>query len=242
MKQLLLLVFIFSISISLHAQFTVEPNPYEGTIQVDLNDYYVEAIAHTVVVNSSTQNINLRWVLKIIDAPAEWEYRVCDKNQCFNTGVLSNVAIAGPGPNQPVPLAPNDTTIMDLHIVPRGTAGCGNFKIELQETANPGVVLGEVLFNNVCVSNLTNVKEVERSSLRIFPNPTADFISLTKNNFVRQLWVSNILGKRVKTFYTSFNGKYDISDLPDGIYLVSMVDSNRKVIKTVRVSKRNSRP
>ena len=74
------------------------------------------------------------------------------------------------------------------------------------------------------------------------PNPTANAISITRNPYVKQLYVSNILGKRVKIFNAYSNGKYDLSDLPDGIYLVSMVDSNRKVIKTVRVSKRNVRP
>ena len=51
-----------------------------------------------------------------------------------------------------------------------------------------------------------------------------------------------MLGKRVRTFDTSFGNKYDIADLPEGIYLVSMVDANRKVVKTVRISKRGIRP
>ena len=48
--------------------------------------------------------------------------------------------------------------------------------------------------------------------------------------------------RKVKIFDTISNGKYDISDLPDGMYLVSMVDGSQKIVKTVRISKRSIRP
>jgi hypothetical protein len=92
------------------------------------------------------------------------------------------------------------------------------------------------------MEGLSPLTEQEKSRLRIYPNPVTDYMTVTRNTFIRQLWVSNILGKRVKTFNTNANGKYDVSDLPDGIYLVSMVDGAKKVVRTVRMSKRSIRP
>ena len=140
-----------------------------------------------------------------------------------------------------MPLAQNEHTLMDVHVLPRGVAGCGEIAVHLSDAADPNTVI-ETITYNICIDPLTAVNDqFDRNQIRIFPNPTSNFISLTKNTVVRQLWVHNILGKRVRTFNTSYNGRYDLTDLPDGLYLVSMVDAEGKVIKTVRVSKRSIR-
>jgi hypothetical protein len=149
--------------------------------------------------------------------------------------------VVGGQPIVPVPLQLNEGSLLDLHVLPRGVAGCAEIHINLSDATDPTSIVETVVFN-ICVDPLTAVSELEKSSMRVYPNPTSNFISLTKSSGVSQLWVSNILGKRVKTFYTTFNGRYDISSLPDGIYLVSMVDHVGNVMKTVRVSKRNLRP
>ncbi|MFQ5448259.1 MAG: T9SS type A sorting domain-containing protein [Saprospiraceae bacterium] len=242
MKQLILLATFLVFSLCARAQWELElePNPFEATFQVDLTDFWSEPIAHAHVTNKTDQLINLRWEREIISAPPEWEFRICDTNACYNTSTYTNVVVGGQ-PNVPVPLQLNEGSLLDLHVLPRMVAGCAEVNIKLSDAADPGNFLDTIVFN-VCVDPLTAVSESEKSGLRIYPNPTANFISLTKNSAVRQLWISNILGKRVKTFYTTFNGKYDISTLPDGIYLVSMVDLQGNVMKTVRVSKRNPRP
>lgn len=242
MKQLILFTAFLAFSFCARAQWAleVEPNPFESTVQVDLTDYWSEPIAHTHVTNKTDQLINLRWEREIISAPPEWEFRICDTNACYSTSVYTNV-ITGGQPNVPVPLHLNEGSLLDLHVLPRGVAGCAEVNINLSDAADPNTIVQTVVFN-VCVDPLTVVSELEKSSMRIYPNPSANFVSLTKSSGVSQLWISNILGKRVKTFHTTFNGKYDISSLPDGIYLVSMVDNLGNVIKTVRLSKRNQRP
>jgi type IX secretion system substrate protein len=241
MKQLILLAIFLVFSFCAQAQWDleVEPNPHESTVQVDLTDFWSEPVAHAHVTNKTDHLINLRWKREIISAPPEWEFRICDTNPCYSTTTTNVVASARP--NVPVPLQLNERSLLDLHVLPRGVAGCAEVNIHLSDAANPDSILETVVFN-VCVEMLTAVSELDKSSMRIYPNPTSNFISLTKSSGVSQLWVSNILGKRVKTFHTTFTGKYNISGLPDGIYLVSMVDHAGNVMKTVRVSKRNPRP
>ncbi len=242
MKQLILLTTFLAFSFCASAQWEleVEANPFETTFQADLTDFWSEPIAHNHVTNKTDQLINLRWEREIISAPPEWEFRICDTNACYNTTTYTNV-VPGGQPNVPVPLQLNEGSLLDLHVLPRKVAGCATVNVYLSDAANPDSVLETVVFN-VCVDPLTSVNELDKSSMRIYPNPTANFISLTRGSVVSQLWVSNILGKRVKTFSTTFNGRYDISKLPDGIYLVSMVDHTGNVLKTVRVSKRDPRP
>lgn len=246
MKHILPSLFSLLFALNLLAQpsLSIHPDVLDFTMQADLSDLWAEPIAHSYVVNTSNQTIKLRWEIKLVgpNCPAEWKYKVCDKNQCYSSNVTTNVNFGGQ-PNVPVVLAPGDTSIIDVHVNPTGVAGCCEVEISLSDVTdinNPVDI--ESPEYDICITALSAVTAAEKSRLRVYPNPTTDFITLTKNDFVKELWVTNILGRRVKTFTTSLNGKYDMSQLPDGIYLVSMVDASNKIVKTVRVSKRNIRP
>ena len=88
----------------------------------------------------------------------------------------------------------------------------------------------------------TEIDEVREEPLRIYPNPTIEYISVTDNSSVAYLYVYNIIGRRVKAFPVFSGVQYSLRDLPDGMYLVSMVDAEGKVLKTVRTSKMMPRP
>jgi len=246
MKQLVLFVLAFFSFGSLQAQMTLEVHPsnLNFNLQADLSDEWAEPIAHAWVINNSNETINLRWEREIIGAncPSEWKYRICDDTACYSSNTPSNVIFGG-GLYVPITLVPGDSTILDVHVLPNLVAGCCQVRINLSHVINTSsdTPITSADFD-ICVSPITSVTEKDKASLRVFPNPTTNYFTLTKNSFVRQLYVSNILGKRVKSFYTTSNGKYDVSELPDGLYLVSMVDDKNRVVKTVRLSKRNVRP
>ena len=240
MKQLLpIFIFIFISFQAISQDVTVEPNPYINTFAVDLSTSNTEAIAHTEMVNNSSGTLNVKWVIVPGDnCPSEWKYLVCDKNNCYTTAVTTNQG----GPvNNPVILAAGEKAILDLHIKPNQTAGSCIPKIEVRNYDDPSV-LYQTADYDVKIDALSAATEREKANLKVFPNPTSNYISLSENHFVSKLWVSNILGKRVRTFRTSVGNNYDVSSLPDGIYLVSMVDEDNKVLKTVRISKRSIRP
>ena len=82
----------------------------------------------------------------------------------------------------------------------------------------------------------------ELPELNIYPNPAQNELNITLRNFESNLTVTIIdnLGKQIQTqSYESssavFNGKMNISDLPNGMYIVSLTDGNKtshvKVIK-----------
>jgi Secretion system C-terminal sorting domain len=244
MKQAVLFFFTTLLCgqyIRAQSDLDISPNPYETAVDFDLSNTYDNATFRVRLKNNTRQTLNLRWEIIVDDAPIGWRFSVCDQNTCYFTTNKTNVDYYDRIPYAPVIMLPNDTAKLELNVFPIGLAGSASVRINLYDLANPKNLLNTAYFF-VNINGIMPVTETDKNKLRIYPNPVSDYLTITRNTFVKQLWVSNILGKRVRTFDTTLGNKYDISDLPDGIYLVSMVDANRKVVKTVRISKRGIRP
>lgn len=84
--------------------------------------------------------------------------------------------------------------------------------------------------------------DITAYELRVFPNPATDSFSLVENDLVDKIVLYNIIGREVKTFDYKDNQKYSLLDLPEGMYFVSMINLEKGVLKTVRISKRAMRP
>ncbi|MCF8247673.1 MAG: T9SS type A sorting domain-containing protein [Saprospiraceae bacterium] len=244
MKQAVLIFFTTLLCgqhLRAQSDLDVTPNTVDANVDFDLSNTYDNLTFRVRLKNNARQTINLRWEIIVDEAPDGWRFSVCDQNTCYFTTNTTNVDFRDRIPYAPVIMLSGDSAKLELNIFPIGKAGSANIRINLYDLANPKVLLNTAYYF-VTIDGLTPVTETDKNKLRIYPNPVSDYMTITRNTFVKQLWVSNILGKRVRTFDTSFGSKYDISDLPDGIYLVSMVDANRKVVKTVRISKRGIRP
>ncbi len=75
--------------------------------------------------------------------------------------------------------------------------------------------------------------------ISIYPNPATNFISINKDENVRDIAVFNLVGRKLKTFQNVEKDEhYDVSDLPVGMYLVQVIDNNKKILTTQRISKR----
>ena len=73
--------------------------------------------------------------------------------------------------------------------------------------------------------------------LRVFPNPVVATFEIGHTDRVTDIRVVNMVGREVAKFDYAPREKYDISDLPQGMYLVQLRDTNDKVIHTQRVKK-----
>jgi len=75
--------------------------------------------------------------------------------------------------------------------------------------------------------------------ISVYPNPATNFISINKDENVRDIAIFNLVGRKLKTFEdVEKDEHYDVSDLPNGMYLVQVIDDNKKIITTQRISKR----
>lgn len=92
-------------------------------------------------------------------------------------------------------------------------------------------------------SGLKNRKDVatrgaDKSTLQIFPNPADNFIGVSANEEIKKIMVYNLVGREMKKFDAIKGKTYFVGDLPKGIYLVQLLGSKNKILRTQRVSKR----
>ena len=74
--------------------------------------------------------------------------------------------------------------------------------------------------------------------LHIFPNPATDYISVSNDDDVEEIIIYNVVGRLIRQFNVEEDGKYRISDLRNGMYLVRFFNSRGKLLATQRLSKR----
>ncbi|MCB0518558.1 MAG: T9SS type A sorting domain-containing protein [Lewinellaceae bacterium] len=75
--------------------------------------------------------------------------------------------------------------------------------------------------------------------ISIYPNPATNYISVNKAENVKQIAIFNLVGRKLKSFDdVNKDQHYDVTDLPNGMYLVRIIDNANKVITTQRISKR----
>ena len=81
-------------------------------------------------------------------------------------------------------------------------------------------------------------QKVTKNTIKIYPNPAVNFIGLNEVAGVASIVVYNLVGRKMKNFDALKGEKYNISDLPKGMYLVQLKGKNGKVLTTQRMSKK----
>ncbi|MCB0569956.1 MAG: T9SS type A sorting domain-containing protein [Phaeodactylibacter sp.] len=242
MKHSLLSLLIFLLGLpAAFAQlsFSFTPDTVEVSDYFNPSDPEYELVGYATVKNESAQTVNVKWT-RFLDVPDGWEVQVCDLNLCYNQIVYSNIA-SDIGANFPLPLAPGAETNMDVHVKPKGIAGTGEVRIDVSTEENPNDVLisGTYIFNALLTST---AKEASRARLAVFPNPTTDYFELRGADGIDQVVLYNIIGRQARSFNVAPGKRYYIGDLPNGMYLASLVNKQKGVLKTFRVSKRSIQP
>ncbi|MEM1327085.1 MAG: T9SS type A sorting domain-containing protein [Bacteroidota bacterium] len=236
MKQrTLFLCWLLGLAWTMQAQvLTFTPFSPDSTVRMDLLSSYQPIVLQGELRNNTARSISVRWERNPIQVPSAWSIQIQDVNRAYADFVDSNI-----NPdfylNEPIILQPRERVPFNIFVTPNGKAGSMLLSMELYLTDQPEVIIAaedirlEVANNN-------------RRRSAVFPNPSSDFMRLAQQEDVDRLVVYNIVGKKVKDFTVEDDERYNISDLPDGIYLVGLFDDRNKIIRTVRVQKRSNRP
>ncbi|PHI20479.1 hypothetical protein CEQ90_06930 [Lewinellaceae bacterium SD302] len=78
----------------------------------------------------------------------------------------------------------------------------------------------------------------QAEDLRVFPNPVTESFKVGHTDRVKTLNLMNMAGRVVKKFTYAPDGKYNVTDLHKGIYLLQLRDERNLVVKTLRLNKR----
>ena len=95
-----------------------------------------------------------------------------------------------------------------------------------------------LLFSSVAFSNMGVELINNPPRISVFPNPTSDYFAISDSENISQLLVFNLVGKEMRKFEVTEGEKYDIGDLPNGMYLIQFIGKDRKIINTQRIRKR----
>ena len=87
-------------------------------------------------------------------------------------------------------------------------------------------------------NELPNERFWDPPKVSVYPNPTSDFFGISNSAGVAELTIYNLVGKEMKNFKAEEGVKYNVSDLPNGMYLIQMTNNKKKVINTQRLHKR----
>ena len=75
--------------------------------------------------------------------------------------------------------------------------------------------------------------------LMVYPNPATNFIMLKNSTGVKEVRIFNLIGRQVTNFTDVTKGQsYPVADLPNGMYLVQLIDANNDIMSTHRMNKR----
>lgn len=241
MKFFLLVLSIFFSVITLSSQDIVSLNParVDTLFQVDISNSFEDLVAHGLIQNNTKDTLYIKWKRRVLTIPNGWNTKICDANLCYVEIVDSNI-----DPDllleEPVIIPPYGTANLDVHIVPNGAVGTGLVEIELSLLGLPDDIIGVAEYQ-MEVKNLNYSRAANsRKSLRVYPNPSSNFITVSTNNLIEKVVVYNMVGREVKTFEPNRSGVYDISDLRNGIYLVGLYDKTGEIMKTTRVTKKRA--
>jgi len=82
------------------------------------------------------------------------------------------------------------------------------------------------------------ITSVNDSSIKVYPNPATSMITLTaQKNKVGYITINTIIGKQIRRVEASSDGRYDVSDLRRGLYIIRVFDKSDNLIKPLRLSK-----
>lgn len=117
---------------------------------------------------------------------------------------------------------------------PSGTGTQGGANIAIATADNYDVTLNRVTGAYNFTPTDLSLNQFGINAVSVYPNPTASNFSI-KGNF-EKAQVYNISGQLVKTFVSSDNNQFSISDLSSGLYLVRVSDANNnyKTLKLVK--------
>jgi len=236
MKNILpIIIFSFTFFFAAQGQkIVITPATVEHSIVTDLSDFMTEVELPGKITNISSETITIKWTQTLWDQPFEWQTEISDRDNYYFTdesGYAESEYV------MPLELKPGESFYLSIYVYPNGRAGTATYVVDLVDYKNPKKTL-ETLTFYVNIQHPKKEAAVHIRQVKLYPNPAPDYFEITPNILVSKIRLYNSIGQRIRTFETIPGMKYDISKIPDGLYLAELLDSDNKALKTFRLLKR----
>lgn len=206
--------------------FTITPNP--KVVTVPNPPTVTDVVAHAKIKNLTNEPRTFKWTRTVLDISPDCKTQICDRNYCYLASVSTK---------QFTMLAQEDSTL-DVHLVSNDPVVpalcCAIVHLKVEEVGNPDNALTGIYIFEGCTSGTTTVGG---ASMRLFPNPAADFFALENAENVAAIRVFSMDGRVVKEFEAVPGSRYPIADLPAGSYILSLQNPQNEVVGALELKK-----
>ena len=215
----------------------VEPAEVTKEIAVDNLEEDFEDVTSLVVTNNSGRSIQLLRESVRQRQPTAWRYQAFDRLSHTTPYVVTQ---SEREEGRRISLAPGQSATFYVVLRPDGVAGVGSTELRFSDLTFPGTTLATARVTTVIKQNgsAAATGRPTATSVRLYPNPATErfFVEAPRGTTVSRVEVGNTLGRQIKTFEGPAGEEgYDIRQLPDGLYLISIYDGNGKKLKTLRL-------
>jgi hypothetical protein len=223
-------IYFFLLTFCLQAQSSFHVSAAYATKQGRID----KEIAPSVLLrNLSNKTIQLRWEISKANLSEGWSAVVCD-HQCYTNLVSEKTFELKPG-----------SVLQDFKVSfrPNGKEGMGNYTINLYELNNRSSSEQTITFNAAANSVVSSTNSLinQPNPPKVFPNPAIEYIYLNDESArVKSIEIYNVVGRKMqKLTVNNSNERFNINNLPRGIYMIRMLDKQGHIVRTQRISKYN---
>ncbi|MGB4958146.1 MAG: T9SS type A sorting domain-containing protein [Saprospiraceae bacterium] len=223
---------LFYLVFSLQAQWSHSPNPLTITAQINGGDNKLDI--YFTNLKDTTYTIYWKVIKDSLTWKNGWETYICDTEFCYSPNI-----------DKSAPSIPNKFNKgvhkVEFHFDPKNISGCTVIGYELYaDKAFTQLVYKTSVNINGCLSSSTELDIL--ASIKVYPNPATDYFQISNGTNINRVFIYNMFGKEVKSFYHYNNARHEIGDLKTGFYIVRMLDSNNKVVRSIKLSKNSLEP
>lgn len=173
--------------------------------------------------NVSNVKRSYMWERNITDWTGGWISFVCDVNNCWQSSTIKSP--------KTIELSPGTSGTLEVVMRPNHQAGQAQLELKLREVnTNKNAQTVKLDFEAK-----KSIKE-DNLNFKVYPNPTTDYFQIDGDG-IDKVVIYNIIGREVRSYKVTEGAKYPVSELPEGIYIIRLINSNGLPVKTMRLSK-----
>ncbi|MFK7921007.1 MAG: T9SS type A sorting domain-containing protein [Bacteroidia bacterium] len=180
-------------------------------------------IADGKVKNLMSETRNFDWYIDSVDAPADWDVYICDKNTCYTPATTQEEFF----------LDQEEEGIFKLNVVV-GTAAVGRVYMTIVMQEDSTQIIHQEVEINAALSDIDPLLEAGVSMSQNAPNPAtgSTMVELDLQGRRGEIRVADLTGRSLQTISLSGTTRTVelAGDLPAGIYFYTLWMEGRPII------------
>ncbi|MFT4678542.1 MAG: hypothetical protein ACJAV7_002759 [Flavobacteriales bacterium] len=171
----------------------------------------------------SPQEVTFKWELVSNTMPADWNFSLCDYNDCY-------IGVPNLGTMITITLEESQNGMEGFFILNTMTGGvAGGGVIELYVYDSSDYTIGEYVSWTVATEGYVSVNEVDAvATLAVYPNPANEQLNIDFDEAFTG-FITNNVGQKVMDIRGNQLTSFDVSLLESGLYIISIQSASGNI-------------